>query len=102
MILYVYHRSSSFIHPAYINFNFDLTGFQPVGDLATLQGDGPCSGAVRQMHCVQKSQKTDLEQVEDAKAAMDIFLTVREEYEQHLAKGGDVSGIPPSYAKWYW
>jgi RNA exonuclease 4 len=51
---------------------------------------------------VQKSQETDLEQVEDAKAAMDIFLTVREEYEQHLAKGGDVSGIPPSYAKWYW
>jgi hypothetical protein len=44
----------------------------------------------------------DPSQVEDAKAAMDIFLTVREEYETHLAEGGDVSGIPPSFAKWYW
>lgn len=40
--------------------------------------------------------------MEDAKAAMDIFLTVREAYEQHLASGGDISGIPPSFAKWYW
>ncbi|KAI9639094.1 ribonuclease H-like domain-containing protein [Dioszegia hungarica] len=40
--------------------------------------------------------------IEDAKASIDIFLTVREEYETLLAKGGEISGMPPSYAKWYW
>lgn len=48
------------------------------------------------------TRKTLIAQIEDAKASIDIFMTVREEYELSLARGEEISGIPPSYAKWYW
>jgi len=41
--------------------------------------------------------------VEDARTAMALFMTVREEYEMGLANGDEVvSGLPRSFEKWYW
>ena len=43
--------------------------------------------------------------VEDARAAMDLYLSVREVYEAAWREGREgevVSGMPPSYAQWYW
>ncbi|GMK58168.1 hypothetical protein CspeluHIS016_0502000 [Cutaneotrichosporon spelunceum] len=41
--------------------------------------------------------------LEDARATMDIFLTVREDYEARLAVGDDVvAGMPGSLTRWYY
>ncbi|BEJ13188.1 hypothetical protein CspHIS471_0303620 [Cutaneotrichosporon sp. HIS471] len=41
--------------------------------------------------------------LEDARATMDVFLTVREKYEAGLAAGDDVvAGVPGSLAHWYY
>ncbi|ORY26330.1 ribonuclease H-like domain-containing protein [Naematelia encephala] len=41
--------------------------------------------------------------VEDARATMALFMTVRDDYETSLARGQDVvAGVPRAYEKWYW
>ncbi|ORX35555.1 ribonuclease H-like domain-containing protein [Kockovaella imperatae] len=41
--------------------------------------------------------------VEDARAAMRLFMSVRKEFEQSLAAGEDcISGMPAAYQKWFW
>jgi hypothetical protein len=42
------------------------------------------------------------EQVEDAKAALDVYLAHRDAWEEALAEGKDVtSAIPNHYVDWY-
>ncbi|KAK4688207.1 hypothetical protein P7C73_g1899, partial [Tremellales sp. Uapishka_1] len=94
------------IHPANItDWRTDTSGIRP-GDLDGAptfeQVQARVKALVKDKIIVGHAVFNDLS-VEDARAAMQLFLSVREAYETSLLREEDVvAGIPPSFAQWYW
>ncbi|BEJ05700.1 hypothetical protein CcaverHIS641_0302220 [Cutaneotrichosporon cavernicola] len=70
----------------------DTALFYPLRERCGVKGEGK-----------YPSLRNMAKELEDARATMDVFLTVREKYEAGLAAGDDVvAGVPGSLARWYY
>lgn len=83
----------------------DTACYVPLRKMAgvTRDGDYPSLKKLAALVLGKDIQKHEHCPVEDARAAMLLFMTVRRDFEEALARGDDpLMGIPPSFEKWYW
>ncbi|RSH84252.1 uncharacterized protein EHS24_005764 [Apiotrichum porosum] len=83
----------------------DTALFYPLRKLTNIvhEGQYPSLRALSKEVLGREIQTGEHSPIEDARATMDVFLAVREEYETGLAQGHDVVAcVPTSMAKWYW
>ncbi|WVQ80139.1 hypothetical protein IAT38_002241 [Cryptococcus sp. DSM 104549] len=84
----------------------DTALFHPLREMMGITKDSFQPSLSKMAMCVlglemRKGEGEAHDPVEDARAAMDISLTVRQEYEAAIAQGAAMASVPKAYRKWY-